>query len=910
MIDTNLGPYKILEQLGAGGMGEVWLGEDTRLGRKVAIKVLPAEFASDPERLARFEQEARAAAALNHPHIAAVFDVGAEIVEGGEAGGEAGDETTTHFIVQEYLQGQSLRERLDKGALPLPQALDLLAEVGEALAAAHKAGIVHRDLKPDNIFITEEGHAKVLDFGLAKLTEAAAPLGESASMSPTMLGTVAGQVMGTAGYMAPEQVNGEEVDARADVFAFGCVLYEAVTGTRAFAGENVHDTLSRIISQQPAPLRDARRDLPAKLDWIVDKALAKAPAQRYQHADDLIVDLQGLRFDVQSGAAEAVGSGTPGGGAAESGRSLSGAALAAFAGVVAIIATALGLWLGRVTSPQGSVAAGEFNGRVNVPAGMHLPGGLARIVRISKDGKTLVYLAADQSGRRLYRRNLDTFVSVPIVGTDEGFSPFLSPDAAWVGFTTDAAVESISIVPINGGAPRTVCTDCTSGAWGDDGYIYFIRRGTNFSIWRVPEFGREESVVTNPIPEQGLDTFQHVQPLPGGRGILFQASDPGLNSSVGVGVFSLDTREAVLLERGARDPVYSATGHILYVRGETLMALPFDAETLQQTGDPVAVVESVRVENGGAVQADVSDGGVLVYIAGGDAAGTRLVTVDREGNADPIFDEPRVYRAPRVSPNGERILVTIQDGDATDVFVVDADGGTPQPITNNGLSSQGIWMDDETIAFATTSEDSFVIKSVRVDLSGAEVTLVRSDKPVHPGGWSRDTSKLIYSQDEGNRDYRIYEIGEEDAPVMISPERGFSERDPTLSPDGKLLAYISRRNGVDDVHVRPYPGTSAGVSATTVGGWTTAWSRNENELLYLSHGFGWPLTSASLQTEPELDVLDHETLFTSIGYWSAPTAGFSSLPNGRLVMLEILVTDQVSVVSNWLAEMESRVGGR
>jgi len=223
VVGKTLGHYEILEPLGKGGMGEVYLGEDTRLGRKVAIKVLPAEFASDPERLARFEQEARAAAALNHPHIAVVHDVGSEAAEDG---------TITHFMVQEYLEGQSLRERLDKGALPLDKALDLAIEVGEALIAAHKAGIIHRDLKPDNIFVTEEGHAKVLDFGLAKLTEMAAPTGSSASMSPTMLGTVAGQVMGTAGYMAPEQVNGEQVDHRADLFAFGSVLYEMVTGRR------------------------------------------------------------------------------------------------------------------------------------------------------------------------------------------------------------------------------------------------------------------------------------------------------------------------------------------------------------------------------------------------------------------------------------------------------------------------------------------------------------------------------------------------------------------------------------------------------------------------------------------------------------------------------------------------------
>ncbi len=279
MIGSKLGPYEIIEQLGAGGMGEVWLAQDTRLGRKVAVKVLPPQFATDPERLARFEQEARAAAALNHPHIAAVFDVGAEAT--------AGPDVPTHFMVQEYLQGQSLRDRLDKGALPLDKALNLATEVGEAMTAAHKAGIIHRDLKPDNIFITEDGHAKVLDFGLAKLTEVGAMTGGSASMSPAMLGTVAGQVMGTAGYMAPEQVSGEEIDHRADLFAFGSVLYESIVGRQPFAGKSIPDTLSRILLDEPESLVEVDESLPFELRRIVNKCLAKEAAKRYQAAGDL-----------------------------------------------------------------------------------------------------------------------------------------------------------------------------------------------------------------------------------------------------------------------------------------------------------------------------------------------------------------------------------------------------------------------------------------------------------------------------------------------------------------------------------------------------------------------------------------------------------------------------------------------
>ena len=300
MIGTSLGPYKIIELLGAGGMGEVYLGEDTRLGRKVAIKVLPAEFASDPVRLARFEQEARAAAALNHPHIAVVHDVGAEQADGSGA--------TVHFMVQEHLEGETLRVPLSQGALPLKKALDLGTEMAEALAAAHGANIVHRDLKPANVFITPEGHAKVLDFGLAKLTEPEQFAGEAEmSRSPTMLGTVAGQVMGTAGYMAPEQVAAEEIDHRADIFAFGCVLYEMAGGKQAFTGASVLDTLHAIVHDDPQPLGQIKPGLPAELQRILKKCLAKERSGRYQAAGELATDLRSLAAEVEAGTAVPLG---------------------------------------------------------------------------------------------------------------------------------------------------------------------------------------------------------------------------------------------------------------------------------------------------------------------------------------------------------------------------------------------------------------------------------------------------------------------------------------------------------------------------------------------------------------------------------------------------------------------------
>ena len=410
---TKLGPYEITEQLGAGGMGEVYLAQDTRLGRKVAIKVLPAEFASDPERLARFEQEARAAAALNHPHIAAVHDVG---VEDG-----------THFMVQEYLEGNTLREPLGKGALPLKKALGLATEIAEALAAAHAAGIIHRDLKPENIFVTKEGHAKVLDFGLAKLTEVAvtgSPGG--ATQSPTM--------MGTAGYMAPEQVEGGEVDQRTDMFAFGCVLYEMAQGARAFGGRNVAEVLHRLVNSDPEPMAD---ELPSELHRIVRKCVAKEPAKRYQTAGDLVVDLQALGTDVESGAAL-----PPTPVAVETARGIPWKLAAPVAVAIALLA-AFGVWITAPSAPEPIVR--RFH--IDYPPETSFVNTSTLGFAISPDGRSLVFNA----NRQLWLRAIDDPVATPIHGTEQARAPFFSPDSQQLGFWGgDGQMKSVSI---NGGAP-------------------------------------------------------------------------------------------------------------------------------------------------------------------------------------------------------------------------------------------------------------------------------------------------------------------------------------------------------------------------------------------------------------------------------------------------------------------------
>ena len=596
---TRLGHFEILDRLGAGGMGEVYLAQDTRLGRKVAIKVLPAEFASDPERLARFEQEARAAAALNHPHIAVVHDIGTE-----------GD---THFMVQEYLEGDTLREPLGKGALPLKKALGLATEIAEALAAAHAAGIVHRDLKPENIFVTKEGHAKVLDFGLAKLTEVAVTASPGgATQSPTMMGTVAGQVMGTAGYMAPEQVEGsEEIDHRADLFAFGCVLYEMVSGRKSFPGRSVVETLQRLVHEEPEPLGEGDAGLPSELQRIVRKCLAKEPGRRYQGADDLAVDLLALIADVEAGRA------TGDSVAAPVGRLRTSPATIA---VALIAGSLLGVTLYAMLFTAGSGAVGDAR-PIYLPlggvSGLDVDSGSAQMA-LSPDSRWLAYQGADN---RLYR------------------------------------------VPVEGGRPQP-CTErlgsvAGTATWTESGEILL---GGNFFIplRRIPSGSGDDEPLFERDREAGEIAHGTASYLPDGDRILYSYWDNRWR----VGVHSLSTGERTPLTEGygAR---YVPTGHLVWILAEQMMAATFDLVTLE-LGDPIQLLSNLGADPGwGRPAYDFSLDGTLAYLEGAREKSSAIVRIDEDGTRTVVRAGDRELRRIALSPTEDRL--------ALDALTVDGD---------------------------------------------------------------------------------------------------------------------------------------------------------------------------------------------------------------------------------------------
>ena len=918
MIGTSLGPYKIIEQLGAGGMGEVYLGEDTRLGRKVAIKVLPEEYASDPERLARFEQEARAAAALNHPHIAVVHDVGSEATEDG---------SITHFMVQEYLEGDTLREPLKKGALPLRNALALAAEVAEALTAAHAAGIVHRDLKPENIFITEGGHAKVLDFGLAKLTEAA-PSESQLSMSPTMVGTVAGQVMGTAGYMAPEQVEGGEVDGRADVFAFGCVLYEMLGGKRSFAGRSVHQTLDLIVSEEPEPLTDIKPDLPAAAHWIVRKCLAKDRAERYQSAADLVVDLRALLADVQSGVAEPAGAAARASthraaGARTAGsqpKSASGGRIVAAAALV-VAGAALGGALAWSFLTPTAPAATPVAFSVDYPAGAMMES-FAQFARFSPDGETLVLGGID----RLLVKQLGDLSWSEIDGTHVQVNwavesinyPFFSPDGQWVGYWGGGGLKKVRI---GGGAPEPVVADPGLGAgasWTSDGTI--VAGTPNRGLVKVPADGSGAfTPLTRLLSDEGERNHRWPNVLPDGKHVLFTIGTPG---EPAIGVASLETGEHWELFDGW-SPQYLEEGYLIYAQLDDLMIVPFDLESLQATGTPQVAQEGVfSIQWGSTPQAlySISRSGSLTFVPGtgrNPGPSGRLVLVDRDGTPTSLTEAGSDPLYPRFTPDGTAVTVSLQRDDRSmwAVSVGEADYGRETQYQLAGNQFTHAHRGNGTFAFSSESgqQDGQEVY-VRATGGGGDVTRLPfpGQLLVEPDAFSPDNSLLALTAlrpaTRGDIVLLPVDGGE---PIEFGSATN-DERAADFSSTG-LIAYVSDREGQIEVFVEKYPPDSTGPRKASQGGGGEPVFSPDGQELYYRRGDAFYVVDVT--SEPDLELTSPRLLFErpyALSRVGSPNYDVS--PDGsRFVMVETTgqtIPARVNVILNWFERVKERLGGR
>jgi Tol biopolymer transport system component len=891
-----LGPYEILSAIGAGGMGEVYKARDTRLDRIVAIKVLPAHLAGRAELRERFDREAKTIASLNHPHICTLYDTG--------------HQDDIDFLVMEYLEGETLALRLVKGSLPIQQVLQYAIEISDALDKAHGKGVTHRDLKPGNIMITKTG-SKLLDFGLAKLKQESAPTSVSISNLSTAADplTAQGTVLGTLQYMAPEQVEGREVDARTDIFSFGVVVYEMATGKRAFEGKTQASVIGAIMSYDPPLISSLQPMTPPALDRVVKKCLAKEPDDRWHAAKDLCDELKWIAGG-GSQAPVARAAATKGIRALGQRPLLLGLSSLLIGLVIASVAT----WNLKPTQKQLVTRT-----VINLPPGLQLAGlDAGPAVALSPDGAHLAYVARQGDTQQIYLRALDSLESKPIPGTEGGVNPFFSPDGQWVGFFAGGKLMKVSV---SGGAAVTVVgAGYPLGAsWGSQGTIIF----GNFTgaVQQVSDAGGTPQPLTH--PEIGETTHRWPEFLPGGKAVLFASGPSGLTfTNAQLAVLSVGTGERRNLLQGGTNPRYAPSGHVVYMQGGNLMAVPFDSKRLTVTGESAPVVEGVlQSPISGDAQYSISATGSLVYVSGGvQAAQTRLVWVSRNGAEQTMAAPGRAYVLPRLSPDGRRLAVAIQD-QGSQIWLYDFARGTFTRLTFEGnINLVPVWTPDgKRIAFNSNRDGPFNIFWQLADGSGGLERLTTSEYLQAPMSWSPDGQLQAFLEVNPvtQRDIWVLRVGDPSAgsgqgrkPQPFLSTR-FDEAEPQFSPDGRWLAYISNESGRYEIYVQSYPGPGGKWQISTEGGSEPVWNRNGRELFYQR---GDKMMAVDIATQSGFAAGTPRMLFE--GRYEAapvPVANYDVSPDGqRFLMLKPIeqaeaAPTQINVVLNWSEELKQKV---
>ncbi len=891
MIGKTLGHYQITSQLGKGGMGEVYQAKDQVLGREVAIKVLPEEFARDADRVARFQREAKVLASLNHPNIASIY--GLEQSEG------------KNFLVLELVEGQTLADRIKAGPIPVEESLKLALQISEALEAAHERGVIHRDLKPANIKVTPDGKVKVLDFGLAK-----AYAGDreevNLSNSPTLsdAATQQGLILGTAAYMSPEQARGEAVDKKSDVWAFGCVLFEMLTGRATFEGRTVSDVLASVIKSEPEWKR-LPLNLHARIRLLLERCLKKEPKDRYGVINDARVDIQEVLADPSGVLVQ------PGTGREPKAKLRQMMPWVAAAAVISSIIVGVAVWKLKITEPRQvmrfdyELPEGQQFGTLGLP-----------ILAVSPDGKKFVY----STSKGLYLRSLGKLTAGPIVGTEGATqSPFFSPDGNWIGYFS-LGDRKLKKIAIDGGIPVALCdfTQVADASWGADNVITYGQ--ISGDIMRISaNGGTPESLIKT---ESGGIAPQI---LPDGKSVLYHTTSPPFK----IMVQSLESSEPRELFQGM-NARYLPTGHIVYALENNLFAIPFDPGRLSVTGGAVPLVEGVyRVT---APQYAVSNSGTLIYmpeikgtVAAGGAGtpGRTLVWVDRKGQEERITVLPTICRNPRISPDGTRIVLSLGIREDADIWIWDLVRETLTRLTlDRNEDSSPVWTPDgKRIAFFSHREIPRVAWKAADGTGTAEIPDFENQPPnrdFYPCSWSKDGKILVLQETflgsgydigmlsvEGNRKWK---------PLL---QEKHAEFQPKISPDGRWMAYTSDESGRNEIYVRPFPEIDKGKwNISTSGGDSPIWSPDGRELFFRN---GDSIITALVETDPVFKPGKSETLFrgTYVGLYGMDTYPWDISRDGKrfLMMKEIGAAlpaeggprPKINIVLNWFEELKQRV---
>ena len=899
---ARLGPYEILSAIGAGGMGEVYRARDTRLERTVAIKVLPSHLSASPEARHRFEREAKTISALSHPHICALYDVG--------------NQDGVEYLVMEYLEGETLAERLAKAPLPLPQVLRFAVEMADALDRAHRQGIVHRDLKPGNVMLTKSG-VKLLDFGLAKAMAPVTPPSDATAL-PTIGGaaplTQEGTILGTFQYMAPEQLEGKDADARTDIFAFGAVLYEMTTGKRAFSGTSQASLISAIMKEDPSPVSKVAPMSPPALDRVVRTCLAKDAEDRWQSAHDVASELKWISEEgSRTGVAAPVVS-----------RRRSRERLKTAAAAAGLVAAALFafLWFrDRLRAP----IAPPIHALIAVPEQANFPD--VAIPELSPDGTTLVWSGMDAefggSTSPLWVRSLANDDARPLAGTERGMFAFWSPDGRSIGFFADQKLKRVELA---GGAPVTLCgiPDIgRGGSWNRDGTIIFSG-GRSGALFRISAAGGAAEPLTKLDAARGDTTHRWPQFLPDGRHFLYLAS-PNLSEKHAVFVGSLDGKENRLLAlASASAPPASEGGHpshtdavanalyasgeIFYVERSALCARPFDAGKLQITGPPRVVAENVG-SGYGMIRSmfSLSQNGELVYVSEPSSSKSTIEWIDRDGRRSPAVPGSAIYSPPHLSPDGSRMALVIEDprSHLTDIWITDLTGGSRSRLTfGPGNSGWPVWSPDASRIAFTAARPKFGIFEKASSGGGQEKLLRETPGYARVSSWAPDGRFLLYDVWSGRGtgyDVWALPLSPPGDPVPYLQGPG-DESEASFSPDGRYVAYTSLESGHNEVYVQPFPAGEGKWQISAEGGSLPKWGKDGREIFFTDPKRR--IFAATVQTRgPFTSGAPHLVAETP-----STLADYDPAPDGKRFLIVSEVVDPahlpLHLIANWPAALK------
>ena len=879
---ARVGPYEIRSVLGSGGMGVVYRAHDPKLDRDVALKLLPAELAKDADRLRRFELEARSASALNHPTIVAIYDLG--------------QADSQPYISMELVSGETLRQILQAGAMPARRALQIAAPIADGLAKAHEAGIVHRDLKPENLMVSHDGFAKILDFGLAKLVDESDA--RAALATATAKATWPGSVVGTVGYMSPEQARGATADSRSDQFSFGLVLYEMLTGQRAFDRQTSVETLSAIIRDDPRPLEQVNPSVPAPIRWVVDRCLAKNPADRYGSTRDLARDLASAR-DHYSELTTSSATGLTSVPAIRVRRR----EIVAWALVAALGLAAVAVWFQPTEN-----AAADPNRIVRFtfapPKDVTFTSSIGSSpFALSPDGRHLIFVGSGAGNpRRLWLHSFDSLESRPIPGTEGAFVPFWSPDSLSVGFFTQAALKRVAI---SGGDVTTICEARFGGGatWNRDGVILFAP-SIDSALFRVSAAGGTATPVT--VLDTSKAESAHLGPLflPDGRHFLFGVIG---GQEQGHYVGSLDSRER---KRLSMDGLivsmlgFSEPDFVLFTRDRTLMAQRFDLTRLDLTGEPLRVAEDVDRLGTSASFAVSSSGAALVHWNGSDTI-TQPTWFRRDGTVDGTLGPPAGYRNVALSPDGRQAAIDRFDG-TPGIWLLDRARGTTTRATSGALyESTPVWSPDSSqfvFAKATDGPPNLHVKRIS---TGVEERLFHNVLQSFPQSWSPDGRFIVYATTDpktNSQDIWKVPVSGDRTPTPVLGTQ-FNEVSPRISPDGRWIAYSSNESGRLGVYVTGFPEPVGKWQVSTNGGNFPIWRRDGRELFYRAPD--GTLMAVPVAEGPDFAPGTPIPLFqprAAVGGLGAGTF-YDVAPDGRF-LINILVertSPPATVVLNWTA---------